>query len=115
MATPISLLFDRVLLLEEGETIVVKFTTSNELKSKKTMLFREKTAYEAKMNKSAVTKGIVIRQAIDEFAKTYKLLLSSSGTSLDWLNDAVIKSVNGENKLELLPKDERLENMKTKM
>ena len=44
--TNIQQLFDRVLQLEEGEEIILKFPDALQLASKKMLLFREKAKYE---------------------------------------------------------------------
>jgi hypothetical protein len=102
MATAVSLLFDRVLLLNEGEEIIVNFCNENDLKSKRTLLFKEKKLYEERMNKRLVTKGIKIHQEIKPDKQMFRLKLSCSGDSLEWLNDAVVRTKEGDTKLDIM-------------
>ena len=114
MATIVSELFDKVLLLEEDETIVLTFKTQLELNSKKVLLFREKAAYEKKMSGMVVTKGIVIRQRCNAAKQKFQLLISTSGTSMDWLNEAVVVKGKEERKLIEHEPDERMQNLMKK-
>jgi ABC-type multidrug transport system ATPase subunit len=93
----IKLLFDRVLLLDEGETIILNFKTEKDLRSKKVMLFREKTKYEKALN-GASFKAIFIGQKVDKVKGVFELKLSTNGTDLDWLSDAIVKRRGGETK-----------------
>lgn len=97
MATLVTQLFDRVLMLEEGEVITLTFNNMKDLASKKTLLFREKRKYEEKLKNSLNFKEIFISQ--DASTKTLKL--STNGTSLDWLSTATITVGESKTPLEL--------------
>lgn len=116
MPTAVSQLFDRVLTLEEGESIILKFKNAKDLKSKKTMLFREKYRYEQKMKDVASFKAFFIGQRLIESKGIYELKLSTNGTSLDWLTQAMLEQKGGETKpLDLkitTGETERLERLK---
>jgi hypothetical protein len=94
--TAVSVLFDKVLTLDEGEIITLKFDSLKEMLCKKTMLFREKRKYEARMSNVPSFKSFFIGQTVKEKEGVYIIRLSTNGTSLDWLTNAVIKSKEGE-------------------
>lgn len=93
--TVVSDLFDRLLTLESGQVIELSFDTEKELVSKKTMLFREKKKYEQRMKNVLNFKSIFIGQEVKKRTGVYKLKLSTNGTSLDWITNAVIKTKGG--------------------
>lgn len=94
--TAVSALFDKVLTLNEGEVITLKFDSLKDMLSKKTMLFREKRKYEARMKNVPSFKSFFIGQTVKDKEGIYILRLSTNGTSLDWLTNAVIKRKEGE-------------------
>jgi len=107
-------LFDKILTLETGETIILEFLSENDMKSKRAQLFKEKAAYERSCK--IVAKGICIRQHINRLNDVYQLKLSCSGTSTDWLLNAVIEK-GGERKdlgLRDMKEDERIMKLKLK-
>lgn len=101
--TVVSALFDRLLTLESGQVIELSFDSYGEFNSKKVMLFREKRQYEKRMKNVINFKSIFIGQKVDKKNGTYLLKLSTNGTSLDWLTNAVIKQKGGETKALDLP------------
>jgi hypothetical protein len=106
-------LFDRILRLEQGETIILNFNSEHEMKSKRTMLFKEKAAYERSCK--IVAKGIRIRQHISRLTDTYQLKISCSGTATDWLVKALIEKGGETKELGLLDMKENERIMKLKL
>lgn len=119
MATMVSQVFDQVLLLKEGEKLVLQFDTPEDRESKRIMLYREKRKYEA-AHKGANFKTFFIACRGNAKKGEYLLELSTNGSSLDWLATAVIKKQGEEvRKLDLNKpaentEKERLEMLKQK-
>lgn len=101
--TVVSTLFDRLLTLESGQTIELTFDNHSDFMSKKTMLFREKKKYEQRMKNVLNFKTIFIGQKVDKKTDTYRIKLSTNGTSLDWLTSAILKTKGDEDKKLDLP------------
>jgi len=91
----VSDLFDKVLQLKPGERITIPFKTVGEMKSKKTMLFREKKAYEESLQGSLLRKSIFITQELRTKDNVFKLHLSTTAETMDWLSGAVIVEEGG--------------------
>jgi hypothetical protein len=106
-------LFDKVLTLQEGETIILTFENAKDLMSKKVMLFREKKKYEESLKNVANFKSFFIGQEINKKTGIFKLKLSTNGTNLDWVTSAMLKQKGGECKpLELEIPDVEAERIK---
>lgn len=89
-------LFDKVLELKDGEVITLSFINSNDLNSKRTMLVRERKKYEETLGDAK--QDVFIHREMDTKKKVFRLHLSSSGSMLDWMAGAVIRSQDGVTK-----------------
>lgn len=98
MPTPIGLVFDKLLTLENDEVIVLPFSTEAEMKSKKVMFFREKKKYEERMKNAPNFKVFFIGQEVNKAKGTFNLKLSTNGCNLDWFTNAVIQKKGEEAK-----------------
>lgn len=86
-------LIDRTLELEPGQKIKLRLTSTNELKSVKVSLYRERKRYEEKLGRNA--KHIIIRQEkVDSDSDIYYLylFLSDSGHGLAAFGAEIIGS-----------------------
>lgn len=109
MSTAIQRLFDKLVQLAPNEQIVLKFQSMEELTSKKTLIYREKSLYEAKAKGNAVAIGI--KQDCKPFVNRFQLTLSVMEEN--WLSSAVVQNkLSGSEALVFPPNDERLETMK---
>lgn len=83
----ISRVFDKVLELEPGQTIVLNFNSMGDMKSKRTLLFREKAKYESRVKNP---KDIFIRQEMITRENVFRIYLSVDGGGEDWTSNAVV-------------------------
>ena len=91
----VSDLFDRLLALAPGERITIPFDSQAELRSKKTMLYKEKRAYELSLKGKLLRKSIFITEEVVTKEGMFKLHLSTSAETMGWLSKAVLVSDEG--------------------
>lgn len=94
MPSIISPLFDRILELKNGEVITLNFATENDMNSKRAMLTRERKKYEEAVGDDR--QAVFIHRETDKRKGIFRLHLSSSGSMLDWMQNATIKNKDGE-------------------
>jgi hypothetical protein len=94
MSTETNNIFDKVLSLNPSEQLVIPFTSLAELRSKKTLLHREKTKYELLMQSTSNFKPIFISQRVKTEQGIFELILTcSAGNS--YLENAVVQRGDG--------------------
>ena len=81
-------LFDKILSLDDGQEIVLKFNNYDTMHSKRIMLFREKKKFESKMVRAKV--AVFIRQELDTKNKVFNLRLSKCSLELDGCSEMVL-------------------------
>lgn len=99
-------LFDKVLELKGGDVIVLNFVTEKDMLSKAVMLQRERKRYDEQLGEQSV----FIHKETDRKKGVFRIHLSSSGSVLDWIQNAVIKSPDGKTRaLEMTGKNDNFE------
>lgn len=91
----ISELFDRVLDLKPTERITIPFESDKVMRSKKTQLYKAKAEYEKNPNGPLLRKYVAINSEVNAEKKVFKLHLSVTEDTVDWLKKAVIVRETG--------------------